>query len=442
MRSVRLSGKKFPSGPGTSLAQLAPVQILWLKAGKLLPVDTGGKIRSFHLLRELSRRHEVTLLSYYGGAPDLEYERALVEVFPRAVAVSTRAAESPASMAFDYARKLPSGRPYAVAKFTARPVRRLVARWDAERRFDALVCDFLAASLNVPRGRRTPAVLFQHNVESILWRRQADAERHPIKRLVFGIEASRMARYERDAVRRFDRVIAVSEADRQAMGGMVSPDRISVVPTGVDAEAFRPMVRSASPAPIVLFLGSMDWEANIDGVQYFVDAVWPAIRTAVPGARFQIVGRNPSAAVRRLASADVEVVGTVPSVVEYLHQAAAVVVPLRIGGGTRLKIYEAMAAGKAVISTTIGAEGLDCRDGRDILIADAPGLFAERVVRVLQDPAWRRSIEDAAIELASRYDWSAVARVFEAALEHTIAAPPVRGAAEPGEEQAPQALAQ
>ena len=229
-----------------------------------------------------------------------------------------------------------------------------------------------------------------------------------------------MERYERAAVRRFDHVLAVSEADKAAMIGMTDIARISVVPTGVETNAFTPAA-AGEPEPIVLFLGSMDWEPNIDGVQYFIETMWPAVRAAVPRARFQVVGRNPAASIRRLASDDVEIVGTVPSVIEYLHRAAAVVVPLRIGGGTRLKIYEAMGAGKAVVSTTIGAEGLDYNDGRDILIADTPTAFAARVIEVLRDGQRRRSLEDAALALASQYDWSSIARTFEDTLDRVVA---------------------
>jgi glycosyltransferase involved in cell wall biosynthesis len=398
------------------------VKILWVKAGKLLPVDTGGKIRSFNLLRELDARSEVTLLSYYAGPPDSEYERALVGTFPRAVAVHTGIPDGSAlARGLDYARRLLSPAPYAVSKHTTPAVRQLVADWDAQRRFDVLLCDFLAPSLNFPRRPITPSVLFQHNVESILWRRQADTERRPAQRAVFQLEAWKMDRYERATVGRFDHVIAVSEADRAAMASMIPAERITVVPTGVDTKAFRPAVRNTSPEPVVLFLGSMDWEPNIDGVQYFVEAMWPTIRAAVPGARFQVVGRNPAPSVRRLEAADVEIVGTVPSVIEYLHRAAAVVVPLRVGGGTRLKIYEAMGAGKAVISTTIGAEGLDYHDGGDILIADTPDAFSRNVIEVLQRPERRRGLEDAALALASQYDWSSIARTFEATLDRALA---------------------
>jgi glycosyltransferase involved in cell wall biosynthesis len=157
----------------------------------------------------------------------------------------------------------------------------------------------------------------------------------------------------------------------------------------------------------------MDWEANIDGVDYFCRDIWPAVRSAVPKARFCVVGRNPHTRVTRWASDSVEITGRVESVLPYLQQAAVFVVPLRIGGGTRLKIYEAMAAGKAVVSTTVGAEGLDVHHGHDILLADNEADFANSVIQMLRDVALRRQFGAAAAQLAAQYDWSIIARRFE-----------------------------
>jgi glycosyltransferase involved in cell wall biosynthesis len=160
----------------------------------------------------------------------------------------------------------------------------------------------------------------------------------------------------------------------------------------------------------------MDWMPNVDAVEFFCRELWPAVVQRVPGARFRIVGRNPAARVQRLASANVEVTGLVPSVVEHLRKAAVVVVPLRVGGGTRLKIYEAMAMGRAVVSTSVGAEGLDVCDGKDIVLADDPSSFSEAVVTMLEDISSRRRYERAAAESAARFDWPAVGARFEEVL--------------------------
>ncbi|HEY9404711.1 MAG TPA: hypothetical protein VIQ24_18790, partial [Pyrinomonadaceae bacterium] len=190
------------------------MRILWVKAGKILPVDTGGKIRSYNLLRQLAARQETVFLSYYGGARDETYEREIGEHLPGAVTLHT---PSLASSAPDYLRRLPSRAPYAVTKFTAPEVQRLLAQWLGERRFDVAVCDFLSASLNFPRELATPSVLFQHNVESALWKRQATYEPNLVRRLVFKLEAAKMEAYERATVGRFQHVIAVSEHDRELM---------------------------------------------------------------------------------------------------------------------------------------------------------------------------------------------------------------------------------
>jgi glycosyltransferase involved in cell wall biosynthesis len=316
----------------------------------------------------------------------------------------------------DYLRRLPAPAPYAVTKFTSSRVQRKIKTLLDDGGFDVAVCDFLSASLNFPRVMKTPAVLFQHNVESALWHRQKQHEPNLIKRVAYRLEAAKMERYESAAVRRFDHVIAVSDSDRDIMKTMTEASRISVVPTGVDLAKFQAAAGLESTNPLVVFLGSMDWEPNIDAVEYFCRESWPAVRASIPGAKFRIVGRNPHPRVKRLVSDSVEVTGTVPSVIEHLREAGVVVVPLRVGGGTRLKIFEAMAMGKAVVSTSIGAEGLDVHGDRDILLADTAESFAAATVAMLGDRKLRRQIERAAAELAAQYDWSVIGGRFEEVL--------------------------
>jgi polysaccharide biosynthesis protein PslH len=396
------------------------MRLLWVKAGKILPVDTGGRIRSYNILRQLAGRHETTFLSYYPGECDETYERELARQFPGAVALAAGAPIGRFARALHYATHLPAPAPYSVEKFTDRAVRRRIHALIADRRPDVAVCDFLSPSLNFPDPLPLPSVLFQHNVEHVLWDRQALHEQNPGKRLAFSLEAVKMRRYERRAVQRFHHVVAVSENDRSLMSEMTTPSRITVVPTGVDTSTYRLDASIGQEHCRVMFLGSMDWPANIDGVELFCEEIWPRIVEAVPRARFQVVGRNPPPRIQRLASDSVEIVGGVPSVMPYLQGAPVFVVPLRIGGGTRLKIYEAMAAERAIVSTTVGAEGLDYTDGRDILIADEPAAFAAAVIRLLLEPAARLALGRGAGETAARFDWSSVAQAFETVLERTV----------------------
>jgi len=394
------------------------MRILWVKADKVLPVHSGGNIRTYHVLRHLASHHELTFYSYYGGKPDDVYECELQQHLPASVAVCTGKRElSGAARGLDYLVHLAAQAPYAVSRFASFKVQNQIRTWFREQRFDVAVCDFLDAAVNFPGHLTIPSVLFQHNVESEIWRRHAATAGNLVKKMMYGVEFRKMLRYEQIEVRKFHHVIAVSENDRRLMSEWVAADRITVVPTGVDLTEYRPDPSAPEPAPLVTFVGAMDWEPNVDGVEYFCSEVWPTIQAEVPEARVHIVGRNPERRVEKWASERIEVTGRVSSVVEHLRQSAVVIVPLRIGGGTRLKIYEAMATAKAVVSTTVGAEGLDVHHGRDIMLADEPGSFAQAVIMLLRDGELRRRYEKAAAETAARYDWPVIGERFSDLLQ-------------------------
>jgi len=397
------------------------MRILWVKADKLLPVENGGNIRTYHILRHLSSRHELTFYSYYGGGADKAYERELQERLPGSVGVCTGKRElSGIARGLDYLAHLNSQPPYAVSRFASFKVQDHLRAWFREQRFDVAVCDFLDAAINFPGRLNIPCVLFQHNVESEIWRRHAATAGHPVKKAMYGMELGKMERYERIVVRKFHHVVAVSESDRALMTQWVDGDRVTVVPTGVDLAEYRPAPDASEPGPVVTFVGAMDWEPNVDGVEYFASEIWAAIKADVPDARLRIVGRNPGRRVKKLESDSIEVTGRVPSVVKYLHESAVVIVPLRIGGGTRLKIYEAMATAKAVVSTTIGAEGLDVHHGRDIMLADDTRSFGQAVIMLLRDRELRRRYERAATETAARCDWPAIGERFQEVLQSVV----------------------
>ncbi len=392
------------------------MKILWIKANKLLPLHSGGDIRSFQILKHLSSGNDVTFLSYYDGAEDKKYAAELSTYFPSSIALHTGKSATSISRASDYLRKLPSSAPYAVSRFASPIVKAKINTLLANGAFDVVIADFLDAAINLPHQMATPAVLFQHNVESEIWRRHATTETNPAKRLIYKFEFTKMLRYEQTILRKFQHVIAVSNHDWDLMQAWTT-SAITVVPTGVDVKQYQLTSDHRNTPPIVMFVGAMDWEPNIDAVEFFASDIWNSVVAAVPNARFCIVGRNPDRRVRKLGSNSIEITGRVESVADYLQKAAAVIVPLRIGGGTRLKIYEAMAAGKAVVSTTVGAEGLDISPGRDIVIADDPREFADAVVSFLKDPDLRHRYEHAASETASKYDWSVIAKKFGEVLE-------------------------
>ncbi|MCU1295987.1 MAG: hypothetical protein JWO91_265 [Acidobacteriaceae bacterium] len=397
------------------------MKILWVKANKLLPVHSGGDIRSFNIARQLALRNDFTFFSYYDGRPDAKYDSELAKYFPGAVSVCTGKSDSNAvKRGLDYLSHLPMSAPYAVSRFACPIVRQKLQVWFEEKRFDVAVCDFLDAAVNFPEKLTIPSVLFQHNVEAEIWRRHAGTESNPIRRMIYRTEFSKMLGYEQKIVREYQHVIAVSDHDKNLMSAWVDESRITVVPTGVDLQQYRPEPTPREVEPLVMFVGAMDWEPNIDAVEYFCDEIWPQVLAEIPSTRFRIVGRNPDRRVQKFASSSVEVTGRVDSVIGHLREAALVIVPLRIGGGTRLKIYEAMAAGKAVVSTSVGAEGLDVHHGKDIMLADTQREFAESILKFLRDRQLRSNFERAAADLAARYDWSAIGDKFGQVLEAVV----------------------
>ena len=415
------------------------MRILWLNAGLLLPLDKGGKLRTWHLMRHLAARHELTYLSFSDPSQTEEHRRGMGEVCTRLETVP-RSDPAKGTLRFylDAARYIVDRVPYAVAKYRSAAYSARVSQLLREGRFDAVVCDFLPPLVNMPARVPCPTILFTHNVEAEIWRRHAETASNPAAKYLLGQQWRRMLRFERDALARFDLVLAVSETDGRTFerlypGALRAP--VHVVQTGVDTQYFTPAPEPDRPAHLV-FTGSMDWLPNEDGMTYFVHEILPRVRQAQPGATLSIIGRSPTPAVRRLAEeAGVEVTGRVDDVRPHVAQGSVYVVPLRIGGGTRLKIFEAMAMAKAVVSTTIGAEGLPVTHGRDILIADDPAAFADAVVRLIRNKTERQALEAAARRLVvERYDWSAVAEDFEEALSRVCGAARVAAPVAPDSE--------
>lgn len=403
------------------------MRILWLKADLLLPLDKGGKLRTWHLMRELATHHAITFLSFVDPDQPRADIDGMHEVASEVVTVPRRdAAKGTLAFYLDAARHLLSSRPYAVAKYESGAYKTAVADALARTAYDLIVCDFLPPAVNLPATLPCPVVLFTHNVEAEIWRRHADTATGLVKRLLLGTQYRRMLRFEAETLRRFEGVLAVSEADRETFSRLypgAAREPIHVVPTGVDTSYFAPASadpEAASPADgrTLIFTGSMDWLPNEDAMRFFCRDILPLIRAEEPEVTLQIVGRAPTPEVRRLAEdTAVQVTGRVDDVRPFMRQAAVYIVPLRIGGGTRLKIFEAMAMSKAVVSTTVGAEGLPVTAGEHLMLADEPRSFARSVVRMLRDLERRRGIERAARALVvEHYDWAVAAANLEAAL--------------------------
>lgn len=400
------------------------LRILWLKTGPLHPLDTGGKLRTYHLLRELKRRNEVTYYSLKESQMPLDSEvlRAAEEYsdHQRWFDWSEVSKES-VGFYLDLMRNhFTSRRPYVIDKYRSKAMSEAIFQADQAGGFDVIVCDFLTPAVNLmprqPHPTNTPTLLFQHNVEAQIWERMANTSGHWLKRRYLTGQWRRMQRFESVSCAAVTSVVGVSTVDCRRMREDYGLNNVlGSVPTGVDIDYFAQ--RESAPAgKELVFLGSMDWLPNIDAIEYFVEAIWSRVKQAHPDVTLSIVGRRPTAAVKALAARDeaISVTGTVPDVRPHCESAAAVIVPLRVGGGTRIKIYEAMSMGLPVVSTSIGAEGLDVTDGKNILIGDDPESFARAINGMLTDPARVAAIGTAAAShVRAHYSWSAVTTVFE-----------------------------
>jgi sugar transferase (PEP-CTERM/EpsH1 system associated) len=398
------------------------MKILWVKAGGLVPPDIGGKIRSYNILRQLAKHHAVTFFSFY-AAHENDVHAELSRIFQRVILIPLDLASAKsAGELLDYALHLFSREPYTLTKYCRPAVRKKLCALLEEETFDVILCDFLFAAGAIPWDWSCPKVLFAHNVEAVIWQRHYEVARNPLWKAVSWLEWKRMEAAERRYLQKADHVLVVSENDRAVFTNFLEPQKLTVTPTGADTEFFHPRAEKEIPGSLV-FTGAMDWLPNEDGISYFAYEIFPLIRLQVPDATLCIVGRKPSGRLQDLASRvpNIQLTGWVEDVRPYVAQRAVYIVPLRIGGGTRLKIFEAMSMAKAVVSTSIGAEGLPVNNGEHLLLADDPASFAESTLRLLGN-AWQRAqLGKAARQLVEEnYSWASVSKGFAEALENVV----------------------
>jgi len=392
------------------------MKILLTLRQPLYPTDTGGKVRSLNIFSRLGRRASIHAVSFADPVADAESIRKMQEVFESYTPVPWQETQkySPKFYKQLLANQF-SSLPYFLAKCCLPRFQSTVENLLAKEHFDLLFCDFLHTAAPLLQCSFRPKIVFEHNVEFQLRKRKWQLEKHPLRKIVFGSEWKKTRPLEAQVCRSFDHVLTVSDEDQQTIRREFGVDHISTLPTGVDTDFFCPSGNQSVPGRMV-FVGSMDWDPNEDGILWFLESVYPRIRQAAPHASFVVVGRNPSARLRAIAAKapSVEVTGAVPDVRPYLSQAEAVVVPLRVGGGTRIKIPEAMAMAKAVVSTPIGAEGLHFLKDHEICVAEAPEDFANAVITLLTQPGLRQRISAAARRVVrDEHDWETVVDQLE-----------------------------
>jgi glycosyltransferase involved in cell wall biosynthesis len=386
---------------------MAKLRVLQLSCQAPFPPDQGGKIRSLHLLEGLREIADVDLLCFQREPA----EQAAVEALAaRGLAITPVPVPAFIPRWWHHVRSV---HPLLVQRYGPTTLLEAASLPLSRARYDFVIVDgpdALLASVGIERTKGVQVIYQAHNVESEVYRRcLAIGERSLKSRLVAAFDLLKMQRFERSRVRQFDGIIAVSSRDAATLRTWAPGASVHVVPNGADCSHLVPLETAPEPGAIV-FMGTLSYAPNRDAVEYFASDILPRIRRAVPSATLYVVGRQVGQLDRSLQDAPgVVFTGYVDDVRPHLARAQVVAVPLRAGGGTRLKILEAMAMRRPVVSTTLGAEGLELTPGEHLLVADRPDAFAACVVRLLQDTATAERIADRGRRaILERYDWRSI----------------------------------
>jgi sugar transferase (PEP-CTERM/EpsH1 system associated) len=376
------------------------------------PPDSGPKIKTYHVLRYLAAHHRVTLVAFTRND---EEERDAAKLREICAAVHTvHLSRSTVRNAVTFARSLLGRRSWIIERDSSDAMHTLLAQLvAAEQRaghpFDLVHADQLNMA-QYAEPLRLPRLLDQHNAVWTVFRRVAQQERG-LKRLLWEREWRKLREYEGRICRAFEAVTVVSEEDRRALVEAMGREReMPIIPIAIDTDVQRAIPREPG-ARAILSMATMLWPPNVDGVLWFAREIFPRIQQEVADTHFYVVGQRPVTEVRALPATNpaIEVTGYVPEVAPYIARSGCLIVPLRSGGGMRVKILEAMARGIPIVSTTIGYEGIDVIPGEHLLVADTPAEFAAAVVRLLNDPALGERMAAAARRrVIERYDWRAI----------------------------------
>jgi glycosyltransferase involved in cell wall biosynthesis len=409
------------------VAETLMARVLFLTSRLPYPPREGHQLRSWHLLRAVAEVHEVTLLSCLRRDDAPDQCAPLRAVVSRLETFALPAERSRLALADALLRSTLGPHPFVAEKYSPRRLRTRVN--ELARESDLIHVDMLPLMHAI--GEVTnPLVLNAHNVEHLLLRQRADQERAMGRRLFINDQVPKLLRFERDACRRADHVLACSEDDARTLAALAPQTPISVVPNGVDLERCQPGGRAVQPARMI-FVGPMSWFPNLDGMQWFLRDVLPRILALRSDAQLTIVGKSNGLDVPESLRSHVRLAGFVENLQAEFDEAAVCIVPLRAGSGTRLKVLEAMAFGKAIVTTSIGAQGIDLADGDEALFADDPATFANAVLELFADPRRAAHLGKAARAKAqARYDWRAIGRDLLAIYDGLLRTPAVDGFAD------------
>lgn len=412
------------------------MKVLWFS--HLVPYPEAGLgvlQRSYHLVRELARAHQVYLLAFVQrriikellGDVEEGLQRAQDHLGRYCARVQFLPIPSECSRfgrVSVAARSLLGAHPYTIRWLQSQPASRVAADWNASTDFDVVHFDTLSLAPYRRIFTRGAKSLDHHNIESDMMLRRARVEKDPLKRLYFWQEGIRLRRYERRVCPQFDLNITCSSLDTQRLQAVAGKAPMAEIPNGVDTEYFRPGAEPEGPLSLV-FAGNLSWYPNAAAMRFFADEVWPGLKKEVAGVTMDVIGGSPPPSLLTLAARDKDfrVHGFVPDVRPHISRAALYVCPIMDGGGTKLKILDALAMAKPIVAHPIACEGIGVRDGHDVILAREPGEFIRSIATLLASAPLRNRLSAHARLLAeSTYSYAVIGRRLVSELEQCSAA--------------------
>jgi glycosyltransferase involved in cell wall biosynthesis len=387
-------------------------RVLILTGAVPYPLVTGAKIRTFNLLKTLAGEFEIELLTIISNNVDRELIAEIEKIGITCHYLFKQNLGGRIARTADAVLSYLMPEPYLIRHYTFEEYQNLLDSLLAKKQYDVLHCDSISMTGNLGGLDKTRLVLTQHNIEHKIWAGYVDHAISMGAKWFYHNQYNKVKNLEANLDNIYGHVVTVSENDRQLLANDFPAGKIIVVENGVDPQAYNKEIIPDDRSGIV-FTGSLDWHPNIDGLTWFVEEIYPRLLDRRTELKISIVGRKPSASLAELLSGKpcIDLHADVPEIHPFLHSSKVMMVPLRIGGGSRLKILEAMASGLPVVSTTKGAEGLSVKDDDNIIIRDDPDQFADAMLRLMDDNDLHRKISDNGKELIDRrYAWDKVAR--------------------------------
>lgn len=399
------------------------MNILFLSTRSPYPLISGHSLRTYHILKGAAKKHNVTLVTFIQLEDELNKEHLdHLRSFCRAVYPFRIPTDSSASKLFwGISKNLLSPLPFVAEKYDVSAMRDKIREIIVKESIDLVHVDMLPLTQYINEFKGIPKLLVNHNVESVRLFRWFKEERNLFKKTYLGFQYFKLRSYEKKAVYKFDACVVVSEYDKILIQKIAPRAKLFVVPNGTDTSYFSPNDLRCVPNSMI-WVGHMDVHTNRDAALYFWREIFPIILKQSSDVKMTFLGTSPPKQIVKRASnnSGVRVTGFVTDIRPYVQESAVFVVPIRIGSGTRLKILDAMAMGKAIVSTSVGCEGIKCTDGKDILIADNPGEFASKVISVLKNRGLRDYLGQNARKLAETYDWENITKLQEVAYQEVV----------------------